>query len=390
MSDLGVFDARSITRKFAERGFEYVTDLLVERHLSHSTGVPIEASPVAVISAFARNNGISQGAHLQVRALIRNGYAAQALDTSKSLRSLRWKAPTLDARTFVVHCGAPQTRFHVRAVLPAVRDAHRVGFWAWELPSPPQSWKNAAKHIDSIWTPSRFSEQSLRRMFEMPIRVVPHVVEIPRSARGRAGSKTGPFSILCMADSRSSLTRKNPHGAIKAFQMAFGPDQEDVQLTVKVSGSTQYLDQIIDSVSAWPNIRFLRARLTQSEMASLFEDTDLFLSLHRSEGFGLPMLEAMSYGIPVVATNWSGNTDYMTEENSAPVPFSLVQVKDDFGMYSDGVWAEPDLSAAAERIRMLCTDSRLYSDISYAARQSAIAWSSANYFSFLGSSRDQP
>lgn len=321
---------------------------------------------IAVVGALRRNNGIARGAVLQHEALRRAGHDARLVDATASLRNPFASAAHEPATAYVMHIGVPETAQLIHGVLPAARRAWRIGYWAWELPTPPRGWKRVEPLVCEIWAPSRFTAASFRSLFAVPVRVVPHRV-VPSPARRRDAA--GPFTVLTMADSRSSFSRKNPAGAIEAFRRAFGPSR-DVRLIVKINGSISPDDDIVRAVRRAPNVEMRTGFIDDEGMHTLHRSADVLLSLHRAEGFGLPMLEAMAHGVPVVATGWSGNTDFMTAENSALVPFDLVAVRDMAGIYAGGEWAEPDLDAAADMLRSLAFDEARYDALARAAHRS--------------------
>jgi glycosyltransferase involved in cell wall biosynthesis len=197
---------------------------------------------------------------------------------------------------------------------------------------------------------------SLGKVFDGPVRVVPHVAT---SKPMRPRDHTQPFTVLVMADSRSSFARKNPAGAVEAFRRAFGASA-DARLVLKLNGRPAEMSALSAEFTDLPNVTVMASFLDDESLAQLYRSADVLLSLHRAEGFGLPMLEAMAHGVPVVGTGWSGNTEFMTEQNSCLVPYRLVPVVDPAGIYSGGEWAEPDLDAAADLLRQLAADPALY------------------------------
>jgi glycosyltransferase involved in cell wall biosynthesis len=190
-----------------------------------------------------------------------------------------------------------------------------------------------------------------------PVHVVPHPVAVaappPRPLRDPSR-----FTVLCPFDAGSSLSRKNPEAAIAAFRRAFG-DDPSTRLILK----TQRLAELpahsarLRGLLA-PNIELRDGTLDEAGMEALFGEADLLLSLHRAEGFGLSLAEAMRRGIPVIATGWSGNADFLTPAVGIPVPWHLVPAEDPQRTYHqpDQRWAEPDVDAAAAGLRALHDD----------------------------------
>ncbi|MBR0659900.1 glycosyltransferase [Neoroseomonas oryzicola] len=322
---------------------------------------------VAVVAALGRRNGISSGAVLQFEMLRRLGFEAELIDAGPALRNPLFRVRHAPASTYVVHCGAPQTPQLLAAVMPAAASAWRIGYWAWELPDPPDDWFGYDRLVNEVWTPSRFAQASLRRLTDRQIGVVPHVVPA-RERRRRDPSQ--PFTVLCFGDSRSSFARKNPAGAIAAFQAAFG-ESGAARLIVKLNGAADPDCAVERAAAGLPNVTILRDFLDEAALDALYRSADVLLSLHRAEGFGLPMLEAMARGVPVVGTGWSGNVDFMDSSNAVLVPARLVPVEDDAGIYRDSVWAEPDLLTASAALRGLAEDASRWERLSCAAHAAA-------------------
>jgi glycosyltransferase involved in cell wall biosynthesis len=327
---------------------------------------------VIIVAALQRSNGITIGAQLQCAALHKLGIEAELLDATPALRNPLFRIPHRPGTAYVFHSAGPQAANLITSVLPDAALAYRVGYWAWELPDPPLDWSGCDRNVCEIWTPSTFSKASLVRLVDRPIEVVPHYVP-PRDPRQR--NSEAPFTVLAMADSRSSWSRKNPEGALRAFQTAFG-SSSSARLVMKLGGRAKDRDALENSLGdllRGGNVEIIRDQLDDDSLATLYRSADVFLSLHRAEGYGLPMNEAMAHGLPVVATGWSGNLDFMAATDSCLVPYTLIPVDDASGVYSAGTWAEPDLAAAARALRRLAEDSEYYADIAGAAHQRAAA-----------------
>ena len=238
-----------------------------------------------------------------------------------------------------------------------------IGYWAWELPEFPPEWTPSFGYADEIWTCSRFGRDSIAACSPIPVRAVPLALEIedgPDFAPDRSvfGISTDVFLFLFLFDFHSSLERKNPIGLIKAYKRAFG-NRKDVQLLIKSSHSAQHQRELtaLQRACEGANVRILDAVLSREEKRNLLKTADCYVSLHRSEGFGLTMAEAMMYGKPVIGTAYSGNLDFMSDDDSFLVPYHIVTIKRTHGPYKAGNhWADPDLDSASDLMRYVAAN----------------------------------
>ncbi|WP_447974335.1 glycosyltransferase family 4 protein [Nitrospira sp. Kam-Ns4a] len=233
---------------------------------------------------------------------------------------------------------------------------YNVGFWAWELAAFPRRWLDRFAYFDEIWTPSTFCREALEAVAPVPVRVVPHPIASGNGgapARRRFGLPDDRFVFLFMFDFYSVFERKNPLAVVEAFQRAFAP-AEPVLLVLKF-----YNAEInpagharLREAARRPNVRLLDGWMPQETLRVLLACCDAYVSLHRAEGFGLTLAEAMALGKPVIATDYSGNRDFMTPENSFLVRARLTALARSYGAYEKGqVWAEPEVDDAARWMR---------------------------------------
>jgi glycosyltransferase involved in cell wall biosynthesis len=179
------------------------------------------------------------------------------------------------------------------------------------------------------------------------------------------------YVFLYFFDFHSYIERKNPIGLVEAFNKAFGL-RKDVQLLIKSSHSRQHLDQLrmLQQAAAGANVRVLDEVLSRDAKQGLMMATDCYVSLHRSEGFGLTIAEAMLCGKPTIATDYSGNRDFMTPDANYPVPYKLVTLDRDHGPYRAGQqWAQPDLDYAAEVMRYVERNRAAASEVGRRAKE---------------------
>lgn len=256
------------------------------------------------------------------------------------------------------------------------KDRYNIGFWHWELPDFPDEWKESFNLVDEIWAPSTFVVDSIAMKSPVPVVKIPHSIEVNIADirdRGYFGLPEQTFLFLSMYDLKSYQERKNPQASIKAFQLAFNSDDESVGLVIKVNSAEEglkELEELHHLIGSYKNIYLVDKTLSRNDTNALISVTDSYVSLHRSEGFGLGLAEAMFLGKPVIGTNWSSNTDFMNHKNSCLVDYTLVQLNHDHGPYKAyQYWADPDVEHASRYMRRLCDDKNFYTEISSKAEE---------------------
>lgn len=238
-----------------------------------------------------------------------------------------------------------------------------IACWFWELETIPRSWLGAIDQVDEIMVSSAFVEEAFAKATDKPILRVPlplAFVDDSGLQRADFGLESDKFIFLCTFDFHSFVARKNPYAVIHAFQRAFPPERDDVQLLMKSSNGHLHLDSLRDLLNAAagdPRILVRDDVIARAHVHALQRCCDVYVSLHRAEGFGLGLAECMSLGKPVIATGWSGNMEFMNQGNACLVDFELVPVRDGEYPESEGArWAEVDLDSAAAAMRRLADD----------------------------------
>jgi glycosyltransferase involved in cell wall biosynthesis len=241
------------------------------------------------------------------------------------------------------------------------RTKYNIGSWWWEVEELPLDWKKEFYRFDELWVGTRFIQQNLEAVSPIPVYVMPPYV-VPFSAQPNRSSFNlidDEFVFLFAFDYFSCFERKNPIGLVRAFKRAF-VNKEKVKLFIKTTNAEKFKEKaeaLKIEVAEDPRIILLDQYFSKAQLSSLLSSSDAYISLHRTEGFGLPIAEAMLLGKPVIVTGWSGNLDFTNEDNSLLVSYEFTTNKEDYGPYKIGMrWAEPDFEHAAKLMQRLYED----------------------------------
>lgn len=342
---------------------------------------PAASNGVIVAGDIDGANGLAESARILHRVIAQHGLARGTLPLG--LPSVVPKAtgdlPKNSALLAVVNAPILPVGL-LRQRRDLLKNRRVIGMWAWELPVLPREWSYGAAFVHEVWAPSQFTADAVERIVPGRVRVVPHplaaLAELPvEGSRQDFGLPRDALVVLMVFNLASSLERKNPFGHIAAFKAAFG-NSPDHLFIVKISGVEAYqedLKLIVAGIGDAPNIRLITDTLPEPRLRGLIAASDIVLSLHRSEGFGLIPATAMLLGRPVIATGWSGNLTFMTPEVSALVGYRLIPALDARGTYDlrGAFWAEPDIEDAASWLQRLSADAGLRRRMGEAGREHA-------------------
>jgi glycosyltransferase involved in cell wall biosynthesis len=323
----------------------------------------LELAPgINVVGYLTSEKGVGEGVRSDLRILEAAGIPHAAnnfVDSGSENRELLPASLSTDNPYSVnlIHINADMLPRFARQNRRYLAARYNIGYWAWELSEFPAEWNHAFSYLDEVWTPSVFTSDSVARVSPIPVHTMPHAIDpeiqtLPEFDRTSFRLPADAFVFLFMFDFQSYLERKNPLGLIKAFRQAF-PGRKDVLLLLKCSHAAEHPKQLKELQAAGgANVRILNTVLPRGAVHSLMSAADGYVSLHRSEGFGLTLAEAMLCGKPVIATAYSGNVDFMTKENSFPVPYKLIAIDRNYGPYkAGGSWADPDRDCAVDMMR---------------------------------------
>ena len=400
----GAAFANPLAPNFATQGLAFL-----KRPLRYGAGAALDATTLTSIAARIaaqpinseplRNDGFDlvgfaraeSGLGENVRALVRACASAELphsvidIDIETGIRkeddSLDALIKTVPSYSYQLICVNPDTlneAVHHEGVA-MISKAHKIGYWAWELEKVPTSWSRAASALQEIWVPSEFVRCALEKSVSIPVYKVPTPIRPPQPSRPYTRAEFGlddkDFVFLFTFAYGSIIARKNPWAVVRAFRAAFPENVgqfASAKLVIK-SVQSELFDHekaSLHSLAAGDaRIVFMDRFMSRDEVMGLQVSTDCYVSLHRSEGFGLGMAECMAIGKPVIGTSYSANLDFMNECNSLLVDYSLIAVKPgEYPDTQDQVWADADVDSAARHMRHVFEDASLRKNLGDAAQ----------------------
>lgn len=256
-------------------------------------------------------------------------------------------------------CLSQETTMTFMATQPwrLFKNRYNIALWFWETTHLPEAYKTSLDYLDEIWVTTNYMKEHLSHATKKPIHRIHQPIEIayrPKTVPKSYFNLKNRFTFLFCFDFNSIVERKNPHAVIKAFQKAF-PDDQNVQVVIKSQNGTNYRDKfehLKALISSDDRIIWIDEKLPGNKRFELIDMCDCYISLHRSEGLGLTMAEALFLGKPTIGTGYSGNLDFMKSSNSYLCSYELVRVGNGVAPYpKEGLWAEIDLDEAAFLMR---------------------------------------
>jgi glycosyltransferase involved in cell wall biosynthesis len=239
---------------------------------------------------------------------------------------------------------------------------YNIASWFWELSTFPEEWAPRFAPYQEVWVASQFTADSMARVSPAPVikMIYPVCIDESRVAKDRAkfGLREDLYAFLFIFDYRSVIERKNVTGLLRAYRRAF-KENDRVILILKSINSEHNPGgaERIRREAAGARVRMIDDHLSGNDVYSLIATCDCYVSLHRAEGLGLGMAQAMYFEKPVIATGYSGNLEFMNVNNSLLVKYDLIELGTTYGPYRRGsVWAEPDIDHAAELMRLVYED----------------------------------
>lgn len=325
--------------------------------------------PIIIVGMLRHASGLGAAARACHDALKASGLPVYGIDlTEKLMHEVNYSGfvyedgrELLGEGTVFLHISGPLVPLAMGYLgRTFVRRKRFIAHWFWELPQVPKDWLPAIPFIHEICVNTTFVRDAIRPISGgRPLHIVSYPLALDEKTRPARGPEE-PFTVLVVFNIASSFARKNPCAAIAAFRQAFG-DDPSVRLIVKYMNDFVWPEGVRlmeEAAGGAANIELTGGVLDEAGMDALFERADVVMSLHRAEGLGLPVVEGMLRGLPVIATDWSGSADFLTRETGVPIGYKLVPVNDPQGkyIYTDVLWAEADVGAAAAALQTLRAD----------------------------------
>ena len=334
---------------------------------------------INLIGSFSQDSGLGQSCRLVAKELDRSKIPHAFIDFNPS------EGLSGNNREFAGRYSTEYTYginlFHInmhefyRAWMMLGKDTfdghYNIAYWLWEMQEFPKEWIPMINILDEIWTPAEFVSEAIRKVTDKPVYTIPYTVEAPYDEtldRVHFGLAEDRFLFLMLFDSNSISERKNPYGVIEAYKKAFTA-ADPVGLVIKIGNADERELQALKAVLAGYHVTFVREMLPKEEVNSLIRCCDVYVSLHRSEGYGLVLAESMMMGVPTIATDYSANTEFQSTDTACLIPYTMQRIGRDLYPYKKNYfWAVPDTDKAAEAMR------RLYEDAEFRERIRNNAW----------------
>jgi glycosyltransferase involved in cell wall biosynthesis len=330
-----------------------------------------DKNAVAVIGTVGHGSGVGKNADNSMFAISNSGLRAEPMSLNVSsgnfsLEVMNSKFPRVDS--YLVHLQPDLFSIFVRSFPRPVGIRKLIGFFAWETQNVPSEFSRYFHLLDEIWTPSDYAAEAFRKCFSGTINVVPHAI-IPAKASGMInreslGISKNRFVFYFSFDAHSSIYRKNPIAVLKSIDRLNSQGLQPLlllkirnfdQIVREFENGSRIASDFLELLWARTDVVLITEDLNVNECQDLMDLSDAYVSLHRSEGFGYTMAEAMASNKPTIATGFSGNLQFMNEKNSWLVNFRNVDIDNEIYPWSapTDFWAEPDLDDACEAMRIV-------------------------------------
>lgn len=337
---------------------------VLKPYLSRSSPIETEFGLQVAIGDFSGSHGLSRAAQYEVERIKDQTPDLCVIDTAQASLPQAIDRVCRDPRpikTLYLLCSPDNySKILVYFDPQDISAAHRIGLVVWENNQFPRRWRHSIMALDEIWTPSEFSAAAVRQGTDATIKIRPHqpIVDrtIPAFDRSMFDIPEDVFLGVAIMDIQSCPERKNPWAHVLAWQAAFGDDPKKLLLIkLKTRKKTRIVErELLEIIGTSKNIRVISEDFKPDTVQRFQRMADVYVSLHRAEGYGLNIREFLLLDIPVVATHWSANAEYGPESNNYfGVSFDLIDYQDWLNHYgpAEFQWADPNVEHAAQLLQ---------------------------------------
>lgn len=355
---------KKMLSQFIRSGYRLLRAQVLQQLIPQShAAFPAQAKPVIeVIGFFQSISGIGESARLCAQQLAADGYAVKCTSVESFFHKpveMEWNWPDAilgeQVQCRIYHLNPPMLPTVILQMgIKKFKQTYNIGYWAWELELIPAEWIKATRYMNAIFTPSEFTTNVIQHYTKAPVLTVTHPVVAGQAAinkRQTLGIPEDAFLVANIFSFGSAMERKNPVALVNAFKQAF-KETDNAHLVLKANAGNESPEkkQLLELIAGNKNIHLIDQQWSRADILGLIQCASVYASLHRSEGFGLTIAEAMLLGTPTLVTAWSGNMDFCTAENSFLIPFTQVQVNSthpEFKGLANAQWAEANSDETA-------------------------------------------
>jgi glycosyltransferase involved in cell wall biosynthesis len=334
-------------------------------------------NPIKEVNIYGYANKIS-GLGVNVRQILRTinnlEISFNYLELNSESENFLFIEPTINNNFSVnLFCSSPDVNSYKYLKHQKLKGKKNIGLWAWEIETLPKTWKDLSNLYDEIWTISEFTKNILEKEIpNIPVKLIkipgsPFVKLNKNECKQKLGISEDTFVCSFIFDSFSDINRKNPLAVIEAFESSLG--DENSILIIKCHNTSDTAKTTLMNYPKTENVKFIFETYSDEEINVLFCATDLYISLHRSEGSGLTIMEAISLGVPCVATNYGGCLDFCLPEFCELVDYELSEINNNvwykkifFDEDQKVYWANPNINDAKNKIKKVFNNYKLYED----------------------------
>ncbi|MBC7846060.1 MAG: glycosyltransferase family 4 protein [Flavobacterium sp.] len=310
--------------------------------------------------------GLGEAVRLNIKAATKHGIPLSLINYDKVKRNINYEY-SFDYSINLVQISLKDLKSFFGIINPNIfKGRYTILYLVWESEYIDPELAENLNLFNEIWTTSKYCKSIFQKTYKNPIIIIPHPVEVSIKPLDNPNTlqvfNEKKFSFLFIFSYHSSIERKNPFFLIEAFKAAFR-DNDDVELIIKTVNSDQYKkskNRLQQCVSDAKNIKIYDIELDKNSLNQLINTCDAYVSMHHSEGFGLTLAEAMYLGKPTVATNYSGNTEFMNQDNSYLIDYKISLIEEpDLNFCAKTIWANPILGDAVDKLKEVYENSEL-------------------------------